>query len=74
MTTPSHGRSVVGFAGLGDQGPPMAEAIAEAGFPVHAPGAALGGVGRPTPDSEDDVSADVAGRQCEEPRACLAPG
>ncbi|MGY5036118.1 NAD(P)-binding domain-containing protein [Streptomyces sp. 900116325] len=36
MTTPSNGRSVVGFIGLGDQGLPMAEAIAGAGFPVHA--------------------------------------
>lgn len=26
MTTPSNGRSVVGFIGLGDQGLPMAEA------------------------------------------------
>jgi 3-hydroxyisobutyrate dehydrogenase-like beta-hydroxyacid dehydrogenase len=26
----------VGFVGLGDQGGPMAVAIAEAGFPLHA--------------------------------------
>ncbi|MFJ8007355.1 NAD(P)-binding domain-containing protein [Streptomyces fagopyri] len=36
MTIPSNGRSVVGFIGLGDQGLPMAEAMVEAGFPVHA--------------------------------------
>lgn len=36
MTTHSNRRSVVGFIGLGDQGLPMAEAIAGAGFPVHA--------------------------------------
>ncbi|MEU1534908.1 NAD(P)-binding domain-containing protein [Streptomyces fagopyri] len=36
MTTPFNGRSVVGFIGPGDQGLPMAETIAEAGFPVQA--------------------------------------
>jgi len=29
-------RPAVGFIGLGDQGLPMATAIAEAGFPLHA--------------------------------------
>jgi 3-hydroxyisobutyrate dehydrogenase-like beta-hydroxyacid dehydrogenase len=29
-------RPVAGFIGLGDQGLPMAAAIAEAGFPLHA--------------------------------------
>ena len=29
-------RVAVGFIGLGDQGLPMAIAIAEAGFPLHA--------------------------------------
>ncbi|WP_107425894.1 MULTISPECIES: NAD(P)-binding domain-containing protein [Streptomyces] len=28
-------RTAVGFIGLGDQGLPMATAIAEAGFPLH---------------------------------------
>jgi 3-hydroxyisobutyrate dehydrogenase-like beta-hydroxyacid dehydrogenase len=35
MSAGSDGRPVVGFIGLGDQGLPMAEAIAEAGFSVH---------------------------------------
>jgi len=30
------GRPVVGWVGLGDQGLPMATAIAQAGFPLHA--------------------------------------
>jgi len=36
MTAHSIDRPTVGFIGLGDQGLPMAEAIAEAGFAVHA--------------------------------------
>jgi 3-hydroxyisobutyrate dehydrogenase-like beta-hydroxyacid dehydrogenase len=53
MTTPSNGRSVVGFIGLGDQGLPMAEAIAEAGFPVHAWAPRPEVWGRPTPERAD---------------------
>ncbi|MGW4517680.1 NAD(P)-dependent oxidoreductase [Streptomyces sp. NPDC004393] len=55
-------RPVVGFIGLGDQGLPMATAIAEAGFPLHVwarSPASLDGLGK-VPHQRHDTLGDLA--------------